>query len=1078
MSDRCQAAKRGEKPVNGYYNSNCKYKEGAGMKKDLHSLKSPFHTLLILIMIFGLFSLLLPSAKAAEEVKTGTANRPYEAVWANRTVDDFPPIVDFESASAWTIETTDSEASFVRSREQVLWNDYSFRLAYRGVPKDGKKIVPLVRLKPPKPVPVPKEFDAMYGWFFGNHWGAGANSDHSTPAPFIDAVFIAENGKEVVIPIVCVNWRDWYLAHHRFTAVERTRLGTKNILFNGFQLRNGTQPDDRIIFFDNFTVYKEVFKPLTFTPRAKRGIDMFPGQSCGVNTGEGRLPFPVREETILPDSFTKGAKNSVISLSSSQYEFRYEGPDGTLVYTYSPESGTWSDLTAKWNGGKPFYPADKGGVQKLAVSGTVFETVGKYEVKSHQLKDGIVSVRVSLVSKNVSAEVEYRLSMNGKSLIIDTFAQGGKVHDVLFGTTKDLDNIRTVTVPFMNGGKGYAGSRPAVLVFDNVGKQRSDSKAKENVLCLYGDIDWYRSNASVMADRLGSDAVHPGFQGGVRYLPKTDGTFNDVFERFVITVSPVFAEVLPTIANPPSPYKHVAGKNLWRVHASNKREEDKAFWKEVWRHGIRNVVINDHETLWRDAGESFTFRTKTAPGKGGDKAALEYSRFLREELGYIYGPYNNFTDYAPINEYWSFDRVARTVENRLQPAWMRCYGPKPVRGVEFCEKLTPIIAEKFGYNTAYCDVHTSVTPWSRTDYDSRVPGAGTFAATFYAYGEIMLLQKKGWKGPVYSEGPNHYFYSGLTDGNYAQDSGYKPVDNPWLVDFDLLKMHPLECNFGMGNLSMFSPAVDPKDRAFYIPNLDERSPAGRDRLIDRFLAATMAFGHTGFLVLDYCFDPPKAFGLAYGPPGVMKTEAGMPVAMRSYFMIQQIASRYTQADVSAISYLDAAGKEYSTTAAIATGVLKENRPMIRYQDGTVVVVNGNKVDKLCTKVDGRTVELPPNGYTAWTKSGDVFVESKEANGSRYDYCISPEYIYLDTQGSQQKVPGAMGTGVGVCRKLEKGCCEIILLDKSVMGFAIDGKYAVALDKTGKELGPAKTVKKEGYLFIEPVAKAFSYRVDP
>ncbi len=43
--------------------------------------------------------------------------------------------------------------------------------------------------------------------------------------------------------------------------------------------------------------------------------------------------------------------------------------------------------------------------------------------------------------------------------------------------------------------------------------------------------------------------------------------------------------------------------------------------------------------------------------------------------------------------------------------------------------------------TAYCDVHTAVAPWDRVDYDRRVPGAGTFAATFYSYGEIMLHQK-------------------------------------------------------------------------------------------------------------------------------------------------------------------------------------------------------------------------------------------------------------------------------------------------------------------------------------------------
>ena len=34
-------------------------------------------------------------------------------------------------------------------------------------------------------------------------------------------------------------------------------------------------------------------------------------------------------------------------------------------------------------------------------------------------------------------------------------------------------------------------------------------------------------------------------------------------------------------------------------------------------------------------------------------------------------------------------------------------------------------------------------------------------------------------------------YAGLVDGNYAQDSSYRLPDNPWLVDFDLLRLHLL-----------------------------------------------------------------------------------------------------------------------------------------------------------------------------------------------------------------------------------------------------------------------------------------------
>ena len=124
---------------------------------------------------------------------------------------------------------------------------------------------------------------------------------------------------------------------------------------------------------------------------------------------------------------------------------------------------------------------------------------------------------------------------------------------------------------------------------------------------------------------------------------------------------------------------------------------------------------------------------------------------MQDELGFVYGPYNNFTDFAPVNEYWHLDMISRTPDNQLQEAWPRCYAPKPARAVEFCQKLSPINQEKFGFSTAYCDVHTAVAPWDRTDYDHRVPGAGTFGAVFYSYGEIMLLQKAAWNAQLVME---------------------------------------------------------------------------------------------------------------------------------------------------------------------------------------------------------------------------------------------------------------------------------------------------------------------------------------
>jgi hypothetical protein len=282
----------------------------------------------------------------------------------------------------------------------------------------------------------------------------------------------------------------------------------------------------------------------------------------------------------------------------------------------------------------------------------------------------------------------------------------------------------------------------------------------------------------------------------------------------------------------------------------------------------------------------------------------------------------------------------------------------------------------------------------RTDYDARVPGAATFSQVYYAWAELLLLQKRHWKGPVYSEGPRHFFYAGITDGNYAQDGQYNFIEEPWIVDFDLLRIHPKECNFGMGNLSMFSPAVTLEQRRFYMPNASTEKE--RDDLIDLFMTATVAFGHAPFLILDYCFDPVKPFGPAYGPKAKVDMKKGLPIAVKSYAMVQPIAARFTQVDVKTIAYFGQDGKWQTSSEAIASGDVARNQIFVEYEDGTCVVANGNRKERLKAVVNGVACDLPPRAYKAWTADGKVRVEiSDDGKGGRSYFSDCPEFTFRD-----------------------------------------------------------------------------------
>ena len=950
--------------------------------------------------------------------------RPYELDWAGRQQDQHPALVDFEDLAGWRAEGRNATASFSRTREQQIWGKYVGKLVYRATGAN-----PQVRILPPQPVPIAGPFDAVTLWCYGNNWGWGP--DPSTPQVGLTALFEDAVGREFEVYLYHVDWTEWSFLHKRLTPaqIERAKTGAK---FKGLLITNGRNQQDRTLYFDNLAVFVETFPPLQFEPRPARGIAMLPGESAGANTGPGQLPFPTQEQTIRPGSAEENL-NCSTSLEEENGVFKFHRREGKqhLIYSLAPKTGTWTDLTVSWqpDAGKAvrqFSPCVGGGVLLQTPAGP--RAPRKNEHLGTTLREKLVVSHWRLTADQTVAEVTYRYQLWGSSLVMDVLAPGGTIAEVRYGRAVGLIAPRLVTNPFYPA----EGGRPAVTV----------SGTNDEVFFLSGNADWYLSGGSTLwaVNAITDEGV--AYNGGTRYVPLTNGKRNDCFERFFLTVSARYEDVLPNIPNPPSPWRHVTGTRLWHAHGASDRAQDARLWTDVHRHGLTQVIVTDHETMWRDNGESFTFRTRAAPGKGGDQGAYDYARLMQDKLGFVYGPYNNYTDFAPVNEFWNLDMVARAQDNQLQHAWMRCYAPKPARAVEYCARLAPRMQAKFKFSTAYCDVHTAVAPWHRVDYDPRAPGAGTFAAVFYSFGEIMLHQKKAWNGPVYSEGNYHSFYMGLTDGNYGQDQSYRLAENPWLVDFDLRKMHDLGCNFGMGNPDMFYSSR-PQPRG---------TPAEREAWLDRFLAATVAFGHPGFLVL----------------------EAGMDNALRSYYMLQQLHSRYCLTNATEIQYADATGQLLETSRAVATGAYKRSQVLTHYADGTITAANGSRTERMAVQVAGRRLDLPPNGYAGWTSDGAIDVLSGDPHGRRCDYAVTPAYLYLDGRGEFVRFAQAAGNGPGVCRLLPEGQHEIILLKNAECGFAVKAASAVALDKAGQHMGPAQLRAARGLTYVMPVKGAFSY----
>ena len=136
---------------------------------------------------------------------------------------------------------------------------------------------------------------------------------------------------------------------------------------------------------------------------------------------------------------------------------------------------------------------------------------------------------------------------------------------------------------------------------------------------------------------------------------------------------------------------------------------------------------------------------------------------------------------------------------------------------------------------------------------------------------------------------------------------------------------------------------------------------------------------------------------------------------RSYFMVQALAAKSTQAAAVEIRYVDADGRALPTEAAVATGAYRRSQVAVRYSDGTFVAANGSK-DQPMQVGDG--LWLPPNGYCGWSGDGSVFVYSGLVDGHRVDYAVGPEYVYMDGRGVETKLPGGTCTNA-VVRLREK-----------------------------------------------------------
>ena len=516
-----------------------------------------------------------------------------------------------------------------------------------------------------------------------------------------------------------------------------------------------------------------------------------------------------QQGTVVPPC--AHACKPTITLTGEVATFKYVGPDGCIEYVWKrPEPGSGPLLgtivmNARMTGDKPVEVALANGANAEWATPAMCEE-SRFQPAG---RSGIVSIRTFRVGNQLAVvKVEGRLI--GKSLVFDLTCDKPLIKRIDTGGWLPGMRRVPVTVPYYSGQVSYL---PTENMFVNA------------------FLDWTWSNASALE---GSRAV---------YNPLTDSSRNTLKERIIYSASWNLPETLPSIPNPPSPYLRQVGSRIVLDTWGGRFDDIAAKLQTLHDLGIDHCIVLVHD--WQRSGydNALPMHYPAQANYGGEEGMKKLVDTAKR-LGYLIALHENYADYYPNFDSFDPNDIALLPNGKPMNAWynpgtkIQSFAEKPNSILKYAGQQSPEIKRRYGSNANYLDVHSAVPPWFHVDARAGEEGAGMFSRVRDVQRDLWAFERKTFGGPVFGEGNNHWYWSGFLDGVEAQfGAGWGPGNGttaPLAVDFDLLRIHPLEMNHGMG----------------YYERWDSKVSWGRTpplALLDQYRMQEIAYGHNGFL---------------------------------------------------------------------------------------------------------------------------------------------------------------------------------------------------------------------------------------
>lgn len=675
-------------------------------------------------------------------------------------------------------------------------------------------------------------------------------------------------------------------------------------------------------------------------------------------------------QSMLPqvqEEFTNNTDHDGIS-----YFFEARSLSAVVRFVYTPIEGNLSDIEVEVNNAEPIKLAEGGGIL-IDMGGKVWpaddDEVERHLVSCEQVGD-CVEARWQWKHEEELADFLYRLRIQGKSLILELEGGNGKAAGVDLGYVSGAVHPRLIRIPYFSFGEG----QPALLCTSGV--------------FISSFLDWYESSATELRGLSDEETPQLKLNGGCQYEPSSDGKRATFKERWVLTVSRQFDEVLPTLPTPKTtPNWEQLRELVWyNLPALEPKEEAyvEAYEQLLMckQFGIDSVLVNHPAEVWHDGDAHSALGLQGAANKGGSDALEEYLEAV-DDLGYSYSLYGGLADIAPLDPSWTPDMVGLGSNGAWTKTGPGRYLLKPSAAAKTASEYGQALHSKYPRSVPYIGIHGAAPPWQRVDFDSRLQQPAQYRETLLAEQSMMSQLAQSSSEKVVGDGGAHWLYRGLLSGFLAHMSGPSPHKQPLLVDFALRYLHPFEIDAGVGTPTQFFGGQVPAEEM-----------NSRSHWFDRYLATTVAYGHAACL-------PDQG-------------DWGLPALVKTYYLLQKLQTLYLGVEVRSILYHHG-GKLIEPTEALVSGTYETSQVQVEYANGLHIYVNGSWEQDWSVEHAGTTYRLPPASFLAHGPE-DFLVFSADDGDGRIDFVRTDEYLYCDTRDHTRNVGALKLQGAALLRE--------------------------------------------------------------